>query len=222
LNNVKAYWAKEDFLISILQEDLYYKSEKKKEQSLINTILLQHIIESASGVKLAKYFEKKFREPLNILKSGYSYSRDDNIQIYYDPSPSLGIAPKTKNELLSNILKSESDGTSGFDGFYTSAFELAVFLQMLLQNGYYDQTQILNAETVENFFNGFQENINSTEKIFELIDPGGFLIHIDYDRNYFIIVLTNAEIKNPANISFVDFSKKIIQIFETAITKDIL
>jgi beta-glucosidase-like glycosyl hydrolase/CubicO group peptidase (beta-lactamase class C family) len=222
LNNVKAYWSKEDFIINLIQEDLAYKSEEDKEQRLINIILLQQIIESASGVKLAKYFETKFREPLNILKSGYSYSRGDNIQIYYDPSPPLDIAPKTKNELLSNILKSETDGTSGFDGFYTNAFELAIFLQMLLQNGYYDQTQILNAETVENFFNGFKENKNSSEKIFELIDPSGFLIRIDYDRNYFIIVLTNAEIKNPANQSFIDFSKKIIQIFDAEINKDIL
>ena len=101
---------------------------------MINTILLQQIIESASGVKLAKYFEKKFREPLNILKSGYSYSRGDYIQIYYDPSPPPEIEPKTKCDLLSKILKSETEGASGFDGFYTNTYELAVFLKMRCKN----------------------------------------------------------------------------------------
>jgi beta-glucosidase-like glycosyl hydrolase/CubicO group peptidase (beta-lactamase class C family) len=224
LNNLKAYWTKEDFIINILQEKLTYKRGERNVQSLINTTLLQQVIESASGVKLAKYFEKKFREPLTIFKSGYSYSRGDNIQIYYDPSPPLEITTKTQHDLLSKILKSEFEGTSGFDGFYTNAFELAVFLQMLLQNGYYDQTQIINAETVENWLNGFEENANknSIEKIFEMIDPRGYLISMNYDNNYFIIVLTNAEIKNPANQSFVDFSKKIIQIFNTEMTKGIL
>jgi len=222
LDNLKAYRTKQDFITNIFQEELAYKKGERKEQSLINTILLQQIIESASGTKLAKYFEKTFREPLNIFKSGYSYSRGDYIQIYYNPSSPLRITAKNQADLLSNILKSEPEGTSGFDGFYTNALELAVFLHMLIQNGYYDQTQILNAETVENFFNGFKDNTSSTEKIFELIDPNGYLVHVNYDRNYFIIVLTNAEIKNPANESFVDFSKEIIHVFEKELTKDIL
>jgi CubicO group peptidase (beta-lactamase class C family) len=222
LSNFQPYWQKEDLILNILQEELLYNIGFQNVYSSLNTILLQEIVEFNSGNKLAKYFEKNFREPLNIFKSGYSYTRKDLAQIYYNPSPKIIIKALTQNDLITKILGSEVEGTAGFDGFYTNAFELALFSQMLLQKGFYNEVQILNAEAIEYLFDGFEQNINLNERKFELIDPSGCFISVDYNKNRTVIVLTNAEIKNPANKSFVDFSDKLLQVFDEEFTKGTL
>ena len=222
LSRLESHWTKDDLIINILREKPTYRTGSQNEFSILNLVLLQEIIEKISGEKLSKYFEENFRKPLNIFKSGYSYSRADITQIYYDPSPAVVVSAKTQDDLLNKILKNEIEGASGFNGFYTNAFELAIFSQMLLQKGFYNQKQILDAAVVENWLYEIAKDKKSGERKFELIDPGGCLISINYDKNCSIIVLTNAEVKNPANRSFEEFSKKILRLFNEEISKGIL
>ncbi|MBT8377785.1 MAG: serine hydrolase [Ignavibacteria bacterium] len=224
LSHFKPYWKKDNLIFNILQEDLEYKTGYQNIYSSLNLVLLQEIIEKVSNEKLGRYFEINFRKPLSIFKSGYSYVRQDSAEIYYNPSPHVLISAKPQDDIIKNILNSDIEGTSGFDGFYTNAFELAVFVQMLLQRGYYDENQILNASTIENWIEDFHktEILNSTKRKFELIDLGGCFLNINFDKNYSIIVLTNAEIKNPSNKSFVDFSKKLLQVFNEELSQEIL
>ena len=222
LSRLEANWKKEDLIFNILQEDLEYKTGFEERYSPLNVILLQEIIEKLSGEKLPKYFEKHFREPLDIVKSGYTYVRADSVKFYYNPTPPVLIKAKTQADLINNILKNETESTSAFDGFYTNAIELALFLQMIIQDGYYDEVQLLNAEVIKNWLSGFEETGILYEGTYKLIDPGGCSINLNYDENYFIIILTNAEINNPDNHGFVNFSNRIIQLFEAEINREIL
>jgi CubicO group peptidase (beta-lactamase class C family) len=222
LTNLKSYWTRNDLIVNIFREYIPNRIGNQPEFSSLNMILLQDVIEKVSGEKLPKYFEENIREPLNISKSGYSYTIKDSGQFYYNPSHSVTFAASTQDDLIKTILERETEGSSGFDGFSTNASELAIFLQMMLQKGYYDHIQILNAETVDSWINGFSNDLTSNNRIYELIDPGGCFINLNFDKNYFIIALTNAGIKNINNSSFNDFSKKIIKIFEEEISRNIL
>ncbi len=221
---IKTYWDKDDLITNILNQELSYLPGSGTQYTIQNIILLREIIEMKSGEKLSTYFEHKFQKPLEIFNSGFSDLRKDYISIHYGSPPPDMVTVKTQEDFIDEIFTADSGHTSGFSGFYSNASELAVFSQMLLQNGYYGETQIMNASKVDNWFNEFRETekMNTGSKEIEIIDPRGCSININKDNNSFIIILTNAGIRNPSNKSFVDFSEKLIQFFNEEISRGIL
>jgi CubicO group peptidase (beta-lactamase class C family) len=221
---IKTYWDKDDLITNILNQELSYLPGSGTQYTIQNTILLREIIEMKSGEKLSTFFEHKFQKPLEIFNSGFSDLRKDYISIHYGSPPPDMVTVKTQEDFIDEIYNADTGHTSGFSGFYSNASELAVFSQMLLQNGYYGGTQIMNASKVDNWFNGFRETekMNTGSKEIEMIDPRGCSININKDNNSFIIILTNAGIRNPSNKSFVDFSEKLIQFFNEEISRGIL
>ena len=80
----------------------------------------------------------------------------------------------------------------------------------------------VTTEAIENWINKFETNNSSKNRKIELVDQGGCLVRISYDKNYSIIVLTNAEINNPSNKSFVDFSEILLEIIDEEFSKGVL
>jgi CubicO group peptidase (beta-lactamase class C family) len=119
----------------------------------LNTDLLGALIEVISGVSLETYFRKNIFEPLGMkdtyfnvpaskahrLPTVYTEDSDHNI-IEWSPT-FRNIDPK-----YPLIAKSYFSGGAGLS---STAFDYAVFLQMLLNGGRYNNKQILGRRTVE-------------------------------------------------------------------------
>jgi CubicO group peptidase (beta-lactamase class C family) len=119
----------------------------------LNTDLLGCIIEIISGESLETYFTKHIFEPLGMkdsyfnvpatkaarLASAYTEDKDRKIvewsTSYRNIDPKYPLIPKTY--------------FSGGAGLSSTAFDYAVFLQMLLNKGSYNGKQILGRRTVE-------------------------------------------------------------------------
>ncbi len=119
----------------------------------LNTDLLGCLIELISGESLETYLQKHIFEPLGMKDSYFNvpatkatrlatvYTEDNNQKIIeWSPSfrnldPSYPLIPKTY--------------FSGGAGLSSTAFDYAVFLQMLLNKGSYNGKQILGRRTVE-------------------------------------------------------------------------
>ncbi len=126
------------------------------------------------------------------------------------------------------------DGVSGFSGLHSTAYDLAIFSQMLLQNGYYDDTQYLKSKTVFDWLtleeNKTQKGMRTQpyttmngkhnyipEKGFMLVDPLGSAIMIDLEKQIFLIVLSDPGIRNPGNNSFVELVNDFIEFVNSEI-----
>lgn len=119
----------------------------------LNTDLLGCLIEIISGESLEAYFNKHILEPMGMKDTYFNvpsskasrlagvYTEDENHKIIeWSPSfrnldPKYPLMPKTY--------------FSGGAGLSSTAFDYAVFLQMLLNGGKYNGKQILGRRTVE-------------------------------------------------------------------------
>jgi CubicO group peptidase (beta-lactamase class C family) len=220
--NSKFYtWEKEELIQNILRQDLDYEPGEKYLYSNLNLVILQHLLEKQAGMNLDEMINKKLIGQLGITSTGFNYENLNKVRIseYNNSNYNLPLV-KTNDDVMLEIL----NGIAGFDGLYSNAFDLAVLSQMLLQKGYYNDMQILKAPSVENWFKGFKENeeIDSTKKKIEIIDLRGCAVSINFENESFMIILSNADIRNPSNTKFADFSENLLKIFNEEISKGIL
>lgn len=119
----------------------------------LNTDLLGCLIEIISGESLETYFNKHIFEPLGMKDTYFNvpsskanrmagvYTEDENHKIiawsktFRDIDPDYPLTPKTY--------------FSGGAGLSSTAYDYAIFLQMLLNGGRYNGKQILGRRTVE-------------------------------------------------------------------------
>ena len=74
----------------------------------------------------------------------------DSLKLFFT-SPAENNSLYTSVKTYSDVMLEIMDGVSGFSGLHSTAYDLAIFSQMLLQKGYYDDTQYLKAKTVLNW-----------------------------------------------------------------------
>jgi beta-N-acetylhexosaminidase len=140
----------------ILQSTL---GNKTYEYSDLNFIFLQKIVEKVSGMSLDAYTNKNFYEPLQLKKTMYN--------------------PLKKNIALNNIAPTEQDnyfrfqtvhgyvhdmaaamfgGVCGNAGLFSTAEDLSVILQMLLNGGMYSGKRYFKKSTVDLFTSNHGSN----------------------------------------------------------------
>lgn len=126
-------------------------AEEKYKYSDLSMYLMKEIVETISGQSLDRFLYDNFYQPLGLEAT------------YFNPlrfvSKSL-IVPSTDDEIFRmQILQgyvhdpgaAMMGGISGHAGLFTKADEVAILLQMLLQNGEYGGKKYLKASTVEEF-----------------------------------------------------------------------
>ncbi len=125
---------------------------KKYEYSDLNFIFLQRIVEKITGTSLEAYVNKNFYQPLNLnrtmynpLKKGMSLSsiaptEQDNYFRY-----------QTVHGYVHDMAAAMFGGVCGNAGLFSTAEDLSVIMQMLLNGGMYDGTRYLKKSTVDLF-----------------------------------------------------------------------
>jgi len=126
-------------------------NQRRYRYSDVNFYLLQRVLEEQTGQGLDSWLTDEIYQPLGLRKSGFNPRRR------FD---SLDIVPtqldkQWRRQLLRGFVHDEAaalqGGVAGNAGLFSTAEELAVIFQMLLNNGAYAGRQIIQPETVELF-----------------------------------------------------------------------
>ncbi|RKY97275.1 MAG: hypothetical protein DRQ13_04880, partial [Ignavibacteriae bacterium] len=196
LNQLNPAWNKEELVNNFLKEELVHSPGIEQNFSILNLIALQKIIETVSGKKMDEFITANFYSSIGMKNTMFHMHSDSlNLLLYSsDEKNSFYTSVKTRSDAMLEIL----GGVSGFSGLYSTTYDLAIFSQMLLQKGYYDDTQYLKAKTVIDWLTLEKRKIqrgmltqpytsmNSEynyipEKGFMFIDPDGSAIMIDME-----------------------------------------
>ncbi len=196
-------------LDSVYQTEMIYPTGDSTVYSDFDFILLGKIVEKLSGVPLDRYVDSVFFQPLGMTRT-----------MFTPPASYLNnIAPTEydslfRKRLVWGVVHDENafalGGVSGHAGLFSTASDLAVFLQMLMDGGTYEGVRYLNPQTVRLFTT--KESPASTRLLGwdtksmtgystagSLFGPQSFghtgftgtSLWVDPDRNLFVVFLTN-------------------------------
>ncbi|MGK2861159.1 MAG: serine hydrolase domain-containing protein [Chitinophagaceae bacterium] len=148
----------------------------------LNTDLLGYLVEIVSGMSLAEFFSKKIFEPLG-MKDTYFYLPKEKynrlVTLYSEDSLKHIIkAPASfdiKGDFNSNYPASPGTYFSGGGGLSSTALDYAIFMQMLLNGGVYNNKRILSRSSVNMMTVSQYDKINWPENKMGL----GFSIHTE-------------------------------------------
>ncbi|MBI3766290.1 MAG: serine hydrolase [Ignavibacteriales bacterium] len=152
----------QEVLDSVYQTEMMYKPGDSTVYSDFDFILLGKIIERVTGVPLDRYVDSTFFKPLGMTST------------MFNPSKSLweNIAPTEfdsayRKQLVRGVVHDENayalGGISGHAGLFSTASNLAVFMQMVLNEGSYGGRQYLNSQTIRLFTT--KQNSKSTRAL---------------------------------------------------------
>ena len=232
LKELNPEWNKEELVNNILEEELINSPGAEQNYSILNLVALQKIIESITSKNIDEFITTNLYSSIGMENTNFNPIPDSLNILFTSPPDKNSVYTSVKT--ISDIMLEIMNGISGFDGLHSSAYDLAVFSQMLLQKGYYDDTQYLKANTVIEWLALEKNNIQigmrtdpytsmnrkqgyTPKKGFMFVDPKGSAIMIDMEKQMFLIVLSNPGIRNPANNSFVELVNDLIKFVNTEI-----
>ncbi|GAB3797950.1 serine hydrolase domain-containing protein [Virgibacillus kimchii] len=139
---------REDRLDFVLNETLLNPPGEQYLYSDVDFITLGILIEQLSGLQQDEFTEEFITGPLNMTDTMYNPPAElqGRIAATEDlPWVDRGLVWGEVHDSTSWAL----DGVAGHAGVFSTAADLAVFAQMMLQNGTYDGEEILSEEAVE-------------------------------------------------------------------------
>jgi len=111
-----------------------------------NMIVMQLVIEKITGITLDVYMHQKVFQPLNMTDTGFR--PDSSLKERVAPTE----IQEWRGGKVHGVVHDENawalGGVAGHAGLFSSARDLAVFAQMLLNGGSYAGVRILNPETI--------------------------------------------------------------------------
>ncbi len=127
----------------------------------LNTDVLGYLVETVSGKTLAEFFSERIFTPAN-MKDSYFYlpeSKQARLATLYTENgdkKTIKVAGNSApigrdGNMLENYPRMKGRYYSGGAGLSSTAFDYAIFLQMLLNGGVYNGKQLLSPTTVRLF-----------------------------------------------------------------------
>ncbi|MEI6947487.1 serine hydrolase domain-containing protein [Paraflavisolibacter sp. H34] len=122
----------------------------------LNTDVLGYVIEVASGLSLDQFFQKRIFQPLG-MRDTYFYlppAKRSRLVTLYTENAEKKIVPAPDTVYMTGNFYPDyprKDGTyfSGGGGLSSTAYDYALFMQMLLNGGTYNGKRLLKKETVD-------------------------------------------------------------------------
>ena len=173
--------------------------------------VLGFIVEAASGERLDDFTERRIFDPLGMVSTTFHVPREELAHLAPTGAPRGRVHDANAAAL---------GGVAGHAGLFSTASDLAVFAQMMLDSGTYDGTRIFRPATVKLFTSraagtralGWDTcdsaNVRATcgrylsSRAFGHTGFTGTSMWIDPDRRMFMILLTNrvddARVRRPA------------------------
>ncbi|MCF7566831.1 beta-lactamase family protein [Sabulilitoribacter arenilitoris] len=149
----KNLYIKNRFKNKIYRKLKRVKADGKKEYlySGIASLIYPQLIENITRTPYTKYIQDNFYTPLGCNTLGY-LPMNKNLKNNIVPTE---IDTIVRKDLTKNWVHDENaalfGGISGNAGLFSSALDLAKYMQMLIQNGSYDGKQYFKPETIKEF-----------------------------------------------------------------------
>jgi beta-glucosidase-like glycosyl hydrolase/CubicO group peptidase (beta-lactamase class C family) len=198
-----------EVLDSIYNSKLIYKTGDSTVYSDFGFIVLGKIIESITSSTLDTYLQTEFFEPLGMVNTFYNPA-GEAVQ----RTAPTELDTVWRKKLIQGTVHDETSallgGVAGHAGLFSTASDLAVFVQMILSGGSYGGVQYLKPETIKLFTERKSLNVQRAlgwdfktlkgytsagnlfgNKSFGHTGFTGTSIWIDPERNLFVIFLTN-------------------------------
>jgi CubicO group peptidase (beta-lactamase class C family) len=139
-----------EVLDSIYQISTVYPIGDSVLYSDLGFIMLGKIVEKISGKPLDKYLDSVFYTPLFMFRTMFNPPSSFNVNIAPTEWDSI-----FRKQLVHGIVHDENayllGGVSGHAGLFSTASDLAVFMQMLMNGGTYRGKRYLSSETIRLF-----------------------------------------------------------------------
>ena len=195
-------------LALVMAEPLVHEPGKQIEYSDLGFILLGEIVQRLTGESLAEFARKEIFSPLGMKTS-----------LFNPPRALRASIPPTENDLSyrKRLIQGEvhdqnawaMGGIAGDAGLFSTAGDVAVFAQMILNGGIYAHHRVVSRATISEFTS--HQTIGNSARTLGwdvALDPAatgrffstrafghygftGTSLWIDPERNLFIILLTN-------------------------------
>lgn len=175
----------------------------------LNLIVLGELIETLSGMPLDAFIAANVTEPLGLRDTGFNPPAEKLDRIAateYQPSTGRGMVRGSVHDENAWSL----DGVAGHAGVFSTAYDLAVLCQALLNGGRYGGERILRADTVRQLLTNYNQQfpghdhglgfeLNQRQYMDAMATPfsaghtgyTGTDLVIDPEADAFVILLTN-------------------------------
>lgn len=198
----------DEVLSEILKTELEYEPETKTVYSDLGMILLGKLIERITEQTLDEFCRYNIFNPLGMNIT--FFNPDEKLKTRIAPTEYDSTWRKT---LVHGKVHDENaftmGGVAGHAGLFSTAEDIAKFLQMILQHGKYQGLNLIDSNTIKLFTN--RQNENSSRALgwdtnFKLSSSAGKLFSensfghtgftgtsmwVDPEKNMFVILLTN-------------------------------
>jgi CubicO group peptidase (beta-lactamase class C family) len=216
-----------EVLDSIYASELLFQPGDSTLYSDFNFIVLGKIVETISRKSLDKYCSENFFQPLRMKNTFFNptkYDSENCAPTEIDTSWRKQTVQGSVHDETSAMLR----GIAGHAGLFSTASDLAIFMQMLLNGGNYGGKQYLKKETIELFTtrqnekslrtlgwdskttNGYSTAGNLfSQNSFGHTGFTGTSIWVDKEKNLFVIFLTNRTFPTRANTKIREVRPKL-------------
>lgn len=204
----KNYSTAKEVISDIFNSSLNSKPGTKYVYSDLGMITMGKIIERVSGMSLDKFCSKEIFSQLGMTNTFFNPSTEVKCLI-----PPTENDTYWRNRLLQGEVHDEAssllNGVAGHAGLFSNTKDIAILLQMLMQNGFYQGKQFIRRGTVELFTrkhsdDGFRalgwgikgDNFSSAGSLFSNKSFGhtgytGTSVWVDPENNTIVILLSN-------------------------------
>ena len=146
-------YLRQDFVDSIWHQIIHSEMRETKEYhySDLGFYLVARLVNKLTGKSINQYAQETFYGPLCLQKTTYNpwqrFSRAEIVPTEEDKYFRRQRIQGYVHDMGAAML----GGVSGHAGLFASANDLAIIMQMLLQQGHYGDRQLLKPETIEIF-----------------------------------------------------------------------
>lgn len=241
---------KEAYLERIVSLDLDHAPGTRTVYSDFGPILLAHVVERVSGVPFDRFVHERILQPLGLNETGFNpldwpLGQDAAEAIKAAGTPILArIAPTEVDTVLRmthvhGVVHDENawamGGVAGHAGLFSSARDLAVFAQMMLNGGSYGGVRIVETETVRRY-TARQDPRSSralgwdtpagrssagdyfSARAFGHTGFTGTSLWVDPEKDLFVVLLTNRVNPTRENTAHVALRREVHDLVQRAIT----
>src|SRR6185437_9015552 len=204
---------------SVIATDLVYEPGTRYVYSDLGADMLGFVVEAVTGETLDRFLQERVFAPLGMFDTHFNPA--DSLKPRIAPTE---VAPPRGYPLQGEVHDENAfalGGVAGHAGLFSTASDLAVFAQMMLNGGEYNGARLIADSTVA-LFTMRQPNAGSRALGWDTCDGSGSCgkylsatayghtgftgtsMWIDPQRDMFVILLTNrvheARAKRPANV----------------------
>ncbi len=202
----------DQLLEAILNEELENKPGEEYVYSDLGFIVLADVIEKITGTSLSSYLTSNFYYPLGMQWTMFNPLQ--RSQSYRNRIPPTEIDTTYRNATVHGQVHDERahylGGVAGHAGLFSTADNLSIYSQLLLNGGSYGDREYISPETIQKFIE-LQDTPGNRALGFDLRSPEGFTtagkftsdrtfghlgftgtsLWIDPENNLSVILLTN-------------------------------